>query len=133
METGNRNREQSPFDKLKADKARLKEVIKISEQNLGKDLLYIRDNSVNLMISGFTSALFSPGKPRKEQEPPALSSGGNMQGKSLKFSDYWAIGRGMAPIVWDIVQPFVVVWGINAAKSLIGGIFARRHKKALRA
>jgi hypothetical protein len=120
METKNQNRQPTPIDKLHADKAQLKRIIKTSEQNLGKEFLYLRDNFSSLMISGFISMLSSSGKSKKEKEP---------LGKVLKPSDYLSLGKEMLPIVWKIAQPFVLTWSINIAKNLMSGIFTRKRKK----
>ena len=133
MNTKNQTGKPAPIDKLLADKAHLERIIKVCEQNLGRDFRYIRDNSSSLIISGFTSMLFSSDKLKKGQ--PALLSGSRKTSADapLKFVDYVHIGARMLPVVWEIAQPFVLTWGINTAKNWIGGMFTRKQKKALRA
>jgi hypothetical protein len=97
----NPNKKQSAIEQLSQDKAVLEAYIKEREKNLGCDFTYIRDNTSSLLISGITSMLMPS---NKKQNPPS--------GRS-------AIGKQFMPIVWDIVQPFVLTWGIHKVKGLL--------------
>jgi hypothetical protein len=132
----NRKKKPSAIEELLHEKAQLKMLVKESEQNLNSDFAYIRENASSLLISGFTSLLFPSGKPEKEKGQPVLRSGGKIKkrssDKSLTIFDWITVGKGFVPVVWEIVQPLVLTWGINKAKNWIAAIFTKKKKKSLR-
>ncbi|MDR2384394.1 MAG: hypothetical protein LBD80_01840 [Tannerella sp.] len=132
----NRKNKLSAIEKLLHDKAQLEALIEVYEKKLGKDFVYIRNNSSSLIISGFTSILFpASDKSKKDKEKPALSSGKDIKKTSLEkpitFFDWLIIGKRLVPIVWEIAQPFVLTWCINTAKGLIAKIFTKKKNRVL--
>jgi hypothetical protein len=125
----NRKKKQSAIEKLLYDKAQLETLIKLREENLVRDFTHIRDNSSNLIITGFMSLLFPSDKAKTNQLSPEENARKTRSDKHPALFDYMAVGKEFMPIIWEIVKPFVLTWGINKAKDLIAGIFTKKKKR----
>jgi hypothetical protein len=103
------------------------------EKKLGEDFAYIRDNAPELLLSGISSLLFSSGKSAKKTDT-AMVDRGKREELTVPFaaSDYLAIARNLLPVVWSIIQPMLITWGINKAISLISGLFSGNKKASSR-
>ena len=56
------NRQQTPLERLLADKIRLQEECRVQEQKLNNTLSYFQENAGSLLISGFSNLLFPTSK-----------------------------------------------------------------------
>jgi hypothetical protein len=119
METINPNKKQSAIEKLLHDKAQLEVLIKEREKNLDRSFTYIRNNASILMVSGFTSLLFPSDKPGKRTLSLVESVKKTVLDRPLALSGRIAIAKSFVPLVWEIVQPFILTWGINKVKRII--------------
>jgi len=114
---------QSPLEKLLADKEQIRHQCQQQEQRLNASVAYIQDHAGSLLLSGVSSLLFS-GSGKTAQKTIALSPPKGSQDKvSLGLADYLSIGKTMIPLLWEIVQPLIITWGIRKAKTIIKNIF----------
>jgi hypothetical protein len=125
---------QNQLDKLLSRKALISRKIDIQEKKLGEEFLYVQKNAPRLMVSGLTSLIFPSDKPLIKQKKLAGTDEINKwnNDKPLKFSDYVSIGKSLVPLTWEIVQPFVLAWGINTTKNILSKIFTKNKKKSLK-
>ncbi|MDR1523750.1 MAG: hypothetical protein LBS79_00645 [Tannerella sp.] len=117
-----RNRPLSPIEQLLADKTNIKAMCREQEQKLGEDFAYLRENVSGLLLSGISSLLFSSGKAGKKTDER------NESNVPFAASGYLAITKSLLPVIWSIVQPMLITWGINKAKSFIFGLFSGKKK-----
>lgn len=123
------NRQQTPLEKLLADKARLQEECKAQETKLNETLCYFQENAGSLLISGLSSLLFPPNKStNKTKETNQSVSKDAIPPVSFGLSDYISIAKGLLPVAWEIIQPIMLSWGIKKARKMITSLF--RSKKS---
>ena len=123
-----RNKPLTPIEKLHAEKIGIEEKCRVQEKKLDDDFVYIKDNAASLILSGISTLLFPP----KNITQLALSSetakNSTTKSPALSLSDYIAITKSMLPVVWGIIQPIIIAWGIRKAKSVLEGLFAGGKK-----
>jgi len=134
------NRPPMPIEKLLADKNEVETKCGIQEKRLYDDLEYIRSNAANLLLSGLTTLLFSSGnaknaksaKQKREIQSvtPANAPLSAQNALPVSASDLWVVARTITPVVWDIVRPVLINWGIDKAKSLLIGLFTKKKVAA---
>lgn len=122
------NKQQTPLEKLISDKNRLQERCRLKEQDLNSDFTYIQENSASLLLSGITSLLFGKSKQAPASERKALYTEGNEKAEMLGLSDIISIGKGMLPVVWDIVKPILISWGMRKAGKLFTNALFKKKK-----
>jgi hypothetical protein len=120
---------QTPSEILSAQKARLEEEINISRRKLDSDLVYLKENSTSLLFSGLTNIIFPAAITTKEKPDSANLSVSKKEAKPFSSTDILALSKNMLPIVWEIVRPIIISWGIDKAKSLIIGAFSGNKRK----
>ena len=114
---------QSPLEKLLADKEQIRHQCQQQEQRLNASVAYIQDHAGSLLLSGVSSLLFS-GSSKTAKMPIAVPpSKGSQEKISLGLADYLSIGKTMIPLLWEIVQPLIITWGIRKAKTIISNAF----------
>ncbi|MDR0572746.1 MAG: hypothetical protein LBG96_01725 [Tannerella sp.] len=127
-----RNRPLTPIEKLFADRIDIKAKCRVQEKKLNEDFEYIKDHTSYLLLSGISSLLFSSGGNKNKSEKQSVAHAGENQHSSnsapLSLSDFLYVAKSMAPAVWDIIQPLIITWGINKAKSLLFGLFFKKKK-----
>jgi hypothetical protein len=126
----NRNKYRSPIEQLFADKIDIKEKCKIQEQKINADFIYIRNHAGGLLLSGISSLIF-PSKDTHVKSADKLSAStykNSDKSKNNRFSifDYPAITKSILPLVWDILQPMAITWGLNKFKSIITKFLLRK-------
>ena len=115
---------QTPLQKLLADKEQIRQQCRLQEQKLNEGFVYMQDNAASLLLSGVSALLF-PDSGRTAKKGKATSSSGHTQETaSLGLSDFFSIGKTMVPVLWDIVQPFIITWCIRKMKKIINNVFA---------
>jgi hypothetical protein len=129
-----RNKSLTPLEQLLADKSDIEKKCSLQKKKLNENLAYIQDNASGLLISGVSALLFPSKSSDKENKRQAISeSGENNRSltKNIPFSasDYLNITKSLLPVAWEIIQPFVLTWGISKAKSLIFGLFSKKRRK----
>jgi len=122
------NKQQTPLEKLISDRNRLQERCLLQEQVLNSDFIYIQENSASLLFSGITWLFFGKSKPAPANERKALHADGNEKAETLGFSDIISIGKGMLPVVWEIVKPILFSWGIRKAGTLFTNALFKKKK-----
>ena len=143
QQTPKQNRPPMPIEKLLAEKNEVETMCSIQKKKLYDDFEYIRNNTSHLLLSGLSSLLFSSGgrtkrKPGTESVAPANDSQSvvpvndkSVQNGSLfSASNLLAVANTMAPVVWNIVRPMLIKWGVNKAKSLLIGLFTKKEVAA---
>jgi len=127
-----RNKPLTPIEKLHAEKNGIEEKCRIQEKKLDDDFVYIKDNASSLILSGISTLLFPPKNTTKENgqqlAPSAETAGRNMsKSPALTLADYIAITKSMLPVVWGVLQPIIITWGIRKAKSVLSGLFSGKR------
>jgi len=125
-----RNLPLTPIEQLLADKNCVEAKCGIWGKKLQEDFEYIHNNATSLLFSGLTSLLFPSGNNKKTPETQSIALiDGNQSTQNnnrLSVSDLFVIARKMTPVVWEIVQPLLINWGIKKAKSLLFRLFSRK-------
>ena len=120
----------TPIEKLLADKIELQAKCRMRESRLNENFEYIKDNTSTFFISGISSLLFPSGRTKsKPQEQAVAVVGENKQSPEnalLSYDNLLTIGRSLVPLAWSIIQPLLIRWAINRAKSMVLGLFSRK-------
>jgi len=120
----------TPLEKLLANKSELQAKCRMREENLNVNFEYIRENSSGFFISGLSSLLFPSGRAKNKPPEQAVAViGENKQAPEnslLSYDNLLSIGRSLVPLAWTIIQPLLIRWAINKAKSMILGLFTRK-------
>ncbi len=133
---GNRQMKQpTPLEKLQADKILLQEACRKQEQKLGESFSYLQENAGSIVLSGLSLLLFGGNKPSKGKTAgntakPAGQKAQNAATPSaaLGMGDYLSLAKKLTPVLWEIVQPLVVRWGIRKAKKMLARWFSSKKK-----
>ena len=133
--TENPNNPLTPIEKLLADKTAIAAKCRLQEVKLNEHFDYIRVNSSGLILSGLTSILFSSGgraKNKPEYQAVALvdKNQPSQNNAILTLDNLFIVAKSLAPVVWSIVQPMLVRWGINKLKRLLFGSSVKRNRAA---
>ena len=118
----------TPIEQLLAEKAELKVQCRKQEEKLNGDFTYIRDNASGLLLSGLSALLFSSGGNGRKGEKSTTVEGDVDKNTAYSIYDYINIAKGLLPVAWEVIQPLVITWGINKAKSLLLGLFSKKKK-----
>ena len=126
------NKPLSPIERLIAEKNDINIKCRLQEEKLNKDFIYIKENASSLLLSGLSSLIFSSGSDKKNSKkndiPLDKDSNGVVQNNTYSVNDYLSIAKSLLPVAWEIIQPIIITWGINKAKSLLLGIFSKNKK-----
>ena len=123
--------QQTPLEKLLADKQRIQQACLEQENKINKTFTYIQENAGSLLLSGLSSLLF-PAKPDKKGET-AQGTGASATPATtspLGLSDYLSVGKALVPLAWEIIQPLVVSWGIRTIRKKITNLFSPSKKSS---
>ena len=128
------NRPPMPIEKLLADKNEVEARCRIQEKKLHDDLGYIRDNASHILLSGLSTLLFpsaghakSPKRKPETQSVVPVNDKSVQNGSPFSVSNLSVVAGAIAPIVWKIVRPMIIKWGMNKAKSLLIGLFTKKE------
>ncbi|MDR0743500.1 MAG: hypothetical protein LBF05_03985 [Tannerella sp.] len=121
LKRANRNKRLSPIEQLFADKIDIKEKCRIQEKKISADLVYIRDHAGGLLLSGMSSLIFLPKNANGKPSNKLLTRSDKNPNKS---NNWPAIIKGVLPLLWDILQPIAITWGLSKTKSLITRLFS---------
>jgi len=120
----------TPIEQLLADKDFVEAQCSIREKKLQDDFEYIHHNATSLLFSGLTTLLFSSGSTKRKPETQSVALNYDRQpaqsANLLSLSDLFVVAQKMLPVVWEIVQPMLISWGIKKVKSLIFGLFTKK-------
>ena len=117
----------SPIEQLLADKSNVEAQCSLQEKKLQDDFEYIHQNASSLLFAGLTSLFFSSGQSKNKPESQSLALHHPKQDiEPLSVTDLFQVAKKMLPVVWEIVQPLLINWGIKKAKSLIIGLFTKK-------
>lgn len=125
------NLQQTPLEKLLADKQRIQQACLEQENRINKTFTYIQENAGSLLLSGLSSLLF-PAKPEKKGEttPGTAVSATPTTTSPLGLSDYLSVGKALVPLAWEIIQPLVVSWSIRTIRKKITNLFSSSKKSS---
>lgn len=123
--------QQTPLEKLLADKQRIQQACLEQENKINKTFTYIQENAGSLLLSGLSSLLF-PAKPDKKGETAqgTVASATPATTSPLGLSDYLSVGKALVPLAWEIIQPLVVSWGIRTIRKKIINLFSPSKKSS---
>ena len=115
---------QTPFEKLLAEKERIRQQSQKQEQKLNEGLSYLQDNAGSLLLSGVSALLFSGSATAKKNK--ALPASEHSQAvhaptTSLGLADFLPIGKMMIPVLWELAQPLIITWCIRRLKKAFSG------------
>ena len=120
------NHQPTPLEKLISEKNQVRTKCRQQEKKLNDEFVYIQQNSGSLLLSGLSSLLF----PSRKSEPPIAAGNTESPAESpsmaLGLADYLSVAKGMLPVVWDIVRPVLITWGIARARTLFTKILHRK-------
>ena len=121
----------TPIEQLLADKRIVEAKCSIREKKLHENFNYLHNNASTLIFSGLVSLLFSSGQTRKKSEEQSITLVNDNQSPRinnlLSSSNIFFVAQKMIPVVWDIIQPLLINWGIKKAKSLLLGLFTKKR------
>lgn len=123
--------QQTPLEKLLADKQRIQQACLEQENKINKTFTYIQENAGSLLLSGLSSLLF-PAKPDKKGKTAqgTVASATPATTSPLGLSDYLSVGKALVPLAWEIIQPLVVSWGIRTIRKKITNLFSPSKKSS---
>ncbi|MDR2968444.1 MAG: hypothetical protein LBV32_02425 [Tannerellaceae bacterium] len=113
--------EQSPLEKLHAEQQQLRIDAHAQEEKIGADIKYIQSNGTRLLIRSVTSAILQglPVTQSNRSDASARYSTGITGLVAGGLSAVMKERKGILPVAWKLVQPFVLTWGIKAVKRLL--------------
>lgn len=123
--------QQTPLAQLQNKKEWIRLESREKEAKLNQHFSYMKENSDSLVLSGLSSLFFPRiNNTRKEDnnkhsvttKPKELFSPLSL------LSTLSGGGKGILPIVLEIAQPFLITWGISAAKKLFKKAFTKKKK-----
>lgn len=120
------NNQPTPLEKLISEKEQVRTKCRRQEEKLNDDFNYIQQNSGSLLLSGLSSLLFPTRKSELSTGTEKTESPAEAPTIALGLSDYLSVAKGMLPVVWDIVRPVLITWGITRARSLFSKILHRK-------
>lgn len=120
------NNQPTPLEILISEKEQIRIKCRLQEQKLNDDFSYIQQNSGNLLLSGLSSLLFPSRKSESSSEAAKTESREESPSIILGLSDYLSMVKGLLPVVWDIVRPVLITWGIARARSFFFKILHRK-------
>ena len=123
----NQPTKQTPLEKLLADKEQIRQQCWLQEQKLNKAFTYVQEHTGSLFLSGLSALLFSGSDASKKAKTLPTASD-NAPTVSLGFADFLSIGKSMMPVIWEIVQPMLIAWGIKKVQKLIVQAFQSSKK-----
>jgi hypothetical protein len=123
----------SPIEQLIADKKRLEAQCHKQEKKLGEDFAFLHDHASELILSGISSLLFSSKISKEKNEPSSTARTGiykqnTTSKKTFAAPTYLLIIQSLLPVAWNIIQPMLITWGINKAKSLVFKLLSGKKK-----
>ena len=123
--------QQTPLEKLLADKQRIQQACLEQENKITKTFTYIQENAGSVLLSGLSSLLF-PAKPDKKGETAqgTVAAATPATTSPLGLSDYLSVGKALVPLAWEIIQPLVVSWGIRTIRKKITNLFSPSKKSS---
>lgn len=125
--------QQTPIERLLADKQRIRQSCEACEKRIGASVSYIQENAGTLLLSGMSSLLFpaKPGSKTANKKPVPAKVPAEGATTPLGLSDLLSAGKALLPVAWDIVQPIIVSWGIRTVKKNIINLFKSGRKKSI--
>lgn len=115
--------QQTPLEKLQAEKSRLTKACETQEHKLNEHFMYIQENAGSLLLSGLSSILFSSSSNKGKGKSQDTGNAGNKEAVAtpinLGVGDYFSIAKGLVPLLWDIAQPIVASWGIKQVRKWV--------------
>jgi hypothetical protein len=115
----NRHKRLSPIEQLQADKTDLKEKCRIQEKKIRANLTYMQDHTGRFLLSGISSLLCSAKSSARPLPTRSVTNPDKLNNSRYSLSNYRTIAKVALPLVWEILQPILITWGLSQAKSLI--------------
>lgn len=125
MTTSNKNNSQTPIDRLKEDKRRLKAVYQEDARRLQDNWNYMSEHLPILFVNtALNSAKLVMNNKKKKQKEKGPFSFFNSLGAGPSISMIGIVNTAL-PILWDLAQPMLV--GLSFRK--LKGLFSSKKKK----
>lgn len=108
------------LQQIHKEKLALKQCYLQEEEKIADDFDYLQDNWGRLLVhSALNSAKGFIGL------PTAKSSSKGEDYQSNKIQQFSSVGLTVIPMMWELVQPFLIKYGVNKIKSF----FTKKKKK----
>ena len=134
LKTTDKLRPPAPIEMLLVHKTDLEAKCRIQEKKINENFDIIRANTSGILISGLTSLLFSSGRGRTKNKPaeqaivPVDKNGQSQNNALFTVDNIFSVAKNLAPVVWSIMQPILIRWGINKVKSILFGSFSKKNR-----
>ena len=118
MTTTKNKKQQTPLQRLRQEKRRLKAMYTEDEKRLAEDWEYLTDNIGSLAFNSIVKDAFFPA---------LLKTGGESSGKSGVHGILNTLTASM-PLIWEIVQPMLMGYLIKKIKNIFSSKKKRKEK-----
>lgn len=129
----NNSKPQTPLEKLKAEKERIRQETKEQELRMNQHITYVQSNAGSLLLS-FASSMLFPSHAKKNAALPSSDNLSVQAGEAgtgkLSLADFLPLTKLLLPTVWEMSKPILISWGIKKATSLASGLFSRKKHKS---
>ncbi|MDR2918741.1 MAG: hypothetical protein LBV72_05185 [Tannerella sp.] len=122
--------QQTPLAQLQNKKEWIRLESREKEAKLNEHLSYMKENSDSLVLSGLSSLFFPRiNNSRKENgDKHSITTKPKELFSPLSLLSTISGGKGILPIALEIAQPFLITWGLSAAKKLLKRAFTKKKK-----
>ncbi len=127
----NKNRHQTPYEKLLVKKAAIKEKCLLYEGRLKKDYAYIKENRGSLLKSGFW-ALFVESGTHKTSIPQEETGNTVSAPKETPLSGVLSIIKGLTPAASQLAVSLFFRLATNKVKAMLQSLFTHKNKREQR-
>jgi hypothetical protein len=123
------NLRQTPLTKLLADKEDLRKQCLLREQKLNNAFSYMQENAGSLLLSGVSYLIFPGAKTAQRTNTSTPETDTSRKPAALSgLSDWLSVGKMLIPVAWEIVQPFIISWGIRKIMDRMSHLFVKKKK-----
>ncbi len=128
QQTTNLPQPQTPLERLLLEKRRVKEACELRKVKLDADCAYIQANAGSLLLSGLSALLFPASGRKTSASADNAKTEAMPSGLPLSVGDMLAVGKSMLPLVWDMVRPMLMAWGVQKAQKWLIGLLLKKKK-----
>lgn len=122
--------QQTPLAKLQNKKEWIRLESHEKEEKLNNHFSYMKDNSGILVLSGLSSLFFprTNNSQKEDSNKHSVTTKPKELFSPLSLLSSFSGGKGILPIALEIAQPFLITWGLTAAKKLLKKAFTKKKK-----
>jgi hypothetical protein len=113
-------KKKTPLEKLRLRRAELQQQCRTQESKLENSLVYIRQHTGSLLFYCLSNILASP----------SAKANGNTDASARpvtpRLTDMLSRGKEILPVLWGIVRPLLINWGIQWVTGRMSGTGTRK-------